>query len=97
MVTKQTLRKGMSIGEVDAILGPNGEDEPREGTAVVRVYELLVADEENPGTSRLACADARFVKGKLVEWSDEVELIAETWRKIQAGDPATRRAAGMKD
>src|SRR5690349_6130137 len=93
MISKTPLRIGLTVAEVDAILGPNGDEEPHDEAGELRIYEFLVADEMNPGLSRLACAEARFVDGKLVDWGNEVDLIAETWRKIKAGDVETRRAA----
>ena len=96
MSAKKILRKGMTVREVDALLGPNAADEDGGNGRTVRTYEMLVVDEEHPRRSRLASADVSFRGGKATSWRYEVALIAETVAKIRAGDRASIRAAGLK-
>lgn len=88
--TASPLRKGMTLREVEAVLGDNGYDERGDGTYFI--FEFLVWDEVE--MLRLASADVWFRGGKLTRWDYEVELIADTWKKIKAGDPPTLWAAG---
>lgn len=84
------LRRGLPVSAVTRLLGDNGHDERGDGT--YRTYEFLVWDPAEG--MRLAVAETWFRDGRLTRWGGEWELVADTWAKIRAGDPATTWAAG---
>lgn len=85
------LRKGMTLAEVEAILGDNADDERGDGTLFT--FETLVFDLAEG--IRLASAQVWFRSGRATKWAYEVELVAKTWALIKAGDPPTLWAAGL--
>ena len=93
MAQKRLLRKGMTVEEVEEVLGDNGGEDHETGRGgSVWTFEFLVFDPDE--LMRLAMAVLTFRDGRLTRWEDEVELVAETWALIKAGDAPTLHFAG---